>query len=88
LVEKEKLSGKRIFKIFFFTASACAGKKNMHSAVYNGTVSCFFFLTVIETHLGNNPKMGYDSYPLLYNSYGAKTLRSKLVKKTKGKKMV
>jgi hypothetical protein len=47
-----------------------------------------FFLTVIETHLGNNPKMGYDNYPLLYNSYGAKTLRSKLVKKTKGKKMV
>jgi hypothetical protein len=43
VVEKEKLSGKRIFKIFFFTASACAGKKNMHSAVYNGTVSCFFF---------------------------------------------
>jgi len=32
--------------------------------------------------------MGYDSCPPLYNAYGAKTLRSKLVKKTKGKKMI
>jgi ABC-type polysaccharide/polyol phosphate export permease len=44
VVEKEKLSGKRRFKIFFFPASACAGKKE-NSAVQNGTVSvsCFFF---------------------------------------------
>ena len=27
--------------------------------------------------------MGYDNCPPLYNAYGAKTLRSKLVKKTK-----
>jgi hypothetical protein len=32
--------------------------------------------------------MGYDSCPPLYNACGAKTLRSKLVKKTKGKKMI
>jgi hypothetical protein len=55
------------------------------------TASClalFFFKTVIETHLWNNPKMGYDSCSPLYNAYGAKTLLSKLVKKTKGKKMI
>jgi hypothetical protein len=43
---------------------------------------------VIETHLRNNPKMGYDSCSPLYNAYGAKTLLGKLVKKTKGKKMI
>jgi len=32
-VEKEKLSWKRRFKIFFFPASAYTGNKNMHSAV-------------------------------------------------------
>jgi hypothetical protein len=43
VVEKEKLSGKRRFKIFFFPASACAGKEN--SAVQNGIVSvfCYYF---------------------------------------------
>jgi len=39
--EGDKLSGKR-FKIFFFPASAWAGKKE-NSAVQNGTVLGFFF---------------------------------------------
>jgi hypothetical protein len=41
VVEKEKLNGKRRFKIFFFPASACAGKKE-NSDVQHGTVSVFF----------------------------------------------
>jgi hypothetical protein len=40
--EKEKVSGKKISKIFFFPASAWAGKKG-NSAVQNGTVLVFFF---------------------------------------------
>jgi hypothetical protein len=73
VVEKEKLSGKRRFKIFFFPASACAGKKE-NSAVQNGTVSvsCFFFLTKKNNVIWKNPKMGYDSCPPLYNAYEAK----------------
>jgi hypothetical protein len=45
VVEKEKLSGKRRFKIFFFPASACAGKKENSDVVQHGTVSVsvFFF---------------------------------------------
>jgi hypothetical protein len=39
--EGDKLSGKR-FKIFFFPASAWAGKKE-NSAVQNGIVLVFFF---------------------------------------------
>jgi TRAP-type C4-dicarboxylate transport system substrate-binding protein len=39
---EEKNSGKQRFKIFFFPASACAGKKNLHRAVQNGTVQFFF----------------------------------------------
>ena len=41
-----------------------------------------------EKKIRSTPKMGYDSCPPLYNAYGAKTLRSKLVKKTKGKKTI
>jgi hypothetical protein len=41
-----------------------------------------------EKKFGSDPKMGYDSCHPLYNAYGAKTLRSKLVKKTKRKKMI
>jgi hypothetical protein len=40
--EGDKLSGKR-FKIFFFPASAWAGKKG-NNAVQNDTVLVFFFL--------------------------------------------
>jgi hypothetical protein len=47
-----------------------------------------FFLKKRKTKFGSDPKLGYDSCPPLYNAYGAKTLRSKLVKKTKGKKMI
>jgi len=47
-----------------------------------------FFFKEKENEFGSDPKMGYDSCPTLYNAYGAKTLRSKLVKKTKGKKMI
>ena len=56
----------------------------------NGTVSVFstFFFLRKENVIWKNLKMGYDSCPPLYNAYGAKTLRSKLVKKTKGKKMI
>jgi len=50
---------------------------------------CFhFFLKKRKTKFGSDPKLGYNSCPPLYNAYGAKTLRSKLVKKTKGKKMI
>jgi len=47
----------------------------------------FFFLKK-RKKIGSDPKMGHDSCPPLYNAYGAKTLRSKLVKKTKGNKMI
>jgi len=47
-----------------------------------------FFLKKRKTKFGSDPKLGYDSCPPLYNAYRAKTLRSKLVKKTKGKKMI
>jgi hypothetical protein len=47
---------------------------------------CFFWRK--EKKFRSDPKMGYDSCPPLYNACGAKTLRSKLVKKTKGKKMI
>jgi hypothetical protein len=40
--EKENSGKKKRFKIFFFPASACAGKKENH-VVQNGTVSVFFF---------------------------------------------
>jgi hypothetical protein len=40
---EEKNSRKQRFKIFFFPASACAGKKKLHRAVQNGTVQFFFF---------------------------------------------
>jgi len=43
VVEKEKLNGKRRFKIFFFPASACVGKKE-NSDVQHDTVSVFFFI--------------------------------------------
>jgi len=48
----------------------------------------FFFFKKRKTKFGSDPKLSYDSCPPLYNAYGAKTLRSKLVKKTKGKKMI
>jgi len=55
------------FKIIFFPASACAGKKE-NSAVQNGTVSvfCFFFFYEKKCNLegkkiGSKPKMGYDN---------------------------
>jgi hypothetical protein len=41
--EKEKVSGKKISKIFFSPVSAFAGEKKLHSAVQNGTVLFFFF---------------------------------------------
>jgi hypothetical protein len=83
VVEKEKLSGKRRFKIFFFPASSCARNKE-NNAVQNGTISVFFFKKRKENVIWKNPKMGYDSCPL-YNAYKAKklldALHSKLVKK-------
>ena len=64
--EGDKLSGKR-FQIFFFPASAWAGKKG-NSAVQNGTVLVFFFfkekkcnLEEEEKNLGVTQKMGYDN---------------------------
>jgi hypothetical protein len=62
--EGDKLSGKR-FKIFFFPASAWAGKKG-NSAVQNDTVLVFFFFKEKKCNLeeekkfGSDPKMGYD----------------------------
>jgi len=63
--EKEKVSGKKISKIFFFPASAWAGKKG-NSAVQNGTVLVFFLRkrNVIwkkKKKFGSDPKMGYYS---------------------------
>jgi hypothetical protein len=55
--EGDKLSGKR-FKIFFFPASAWAGKKE-NSAVRNGTV-LVFFLKEKENEFKSDPKMVYD----------------------------
>jgi hypothetical protein len=62
--EKEKVSGKKISKIFFLPASAWAGKKG-NSAVQNGTVLVFFLRkrNVIwkkKKKFGSDPKMGYD----------------------------
>jgi hypothetical protein len=58
----ERESGKKTFKIFFFLASACAGKKE-NSAVQNGTVPvfCFFFLRK-ENVIWRNPKIGYGTF--------------------------
>jgi hypothetical protein len=64
-VEKERVSGKR-FKIFFFPASAWAGKKG-NSAVQNDTVLVFFFFKEKKCNLeeekkfGSDSKMGYDT---------------------------
>jgi hypothetical protein len=52
------------------------------------TAPCRVFFFNKRKKFGSDPKMGYDSCPPLYNAYEAKTLRSKLVKKTKGKKMI
>jgi hypothetical protein len=43
--EKEKVSGKKISKIFFSLVSAFAGEKKLHSAVQNDIVQfvCLFF---------------------------------------------
>ena len=68
--------------------SAFAGEKKLHSVVQNGTVQVFFFFKKRKKKIGSDPKMGYDSCPPLYNAYGAKPLHSKLVKKTKGNKMI
>jgi hypothetical protein len=43
----------------------------------------FVFFEEKENEFGSDPKMSYDSCPPLYNAYEAKTLHSKLVKKTK-----
>jgi hypothetical protein len=60
--EGDKLSGKR-FKIFFFPASAWAGKKE-NSAVQNSIVLVFFFFEFEEkeNEFGSDPKIGYDKY--------------------------
>jgi hypothetical protein len=39
-----------------------------------------FYLREKKCELVNNPKMGYDSCPPLYNAYGAKILCSKYCK--------
>ena len=41
--EKERVSGKKISKIFFSPVSAFAGEKKLHRAVQNSTVQVFFF---------------------------------------------
>ena len=80
-------SGKQRFKIFFFPASACAGKKE-NSAKTTLFRVVFFFCFVFEENenkFRSDPKMDYDSCPPLYNAYEAKKLldglHSKLVKK-------
>jgi hypothetical protein len=40
----------------------------------------FLFFFFERNEFGNNPKMGYDSCPPLYNAYEAKILRSKFCK--------
>ena len=63
---EEKNSRKQRFKIFFFPASACAGKK-LHRAVQNGTVQFFFFFKKKEKKFGSDPKMGYDNQHIISN---------------------
>jgi hypothetical protein len=40
--EKEKVSGKKISKIFFSPISTFAGEKKLHRAIKNSTVQFFF----------------------------------------------
>jgi hypothetical protein len=73
-------SGKQRFKIFFFPASACAGKKE-NSAKTTLFRVVFFFCFVFEENenkFRSDPKMGYDSCPPLYNAYEAKKNSSML----------
>jgi hypothetical protein len=84
-LEEKEDSGKKIFEIFFFPVSACAGKKENSAKT---TLFRVVFFEENENKFGSDPKMGYDSCPPLYNAYGAKTLHSRLVKKTKGNKMI
>jgi len=58
--EKERVSGKKISKIFFSPVSTFAGEKKLHRAVQNGTVQGFFFEEK-KKKIGSYPKMGYDN---------------------------
>jgi hypothetical protein len=55
--EEETERGKQ-FKIFFFLAFVCVGKKE-NNVVQNSTVSVFFYRK--ENVIGKNLKMSYDN---------------------------
>jgi len=60
--EQENI-GKQRFKIFFFPASACAGKKeNSAKTTLFRVVFFFFFFEENENKFGSDPKMGYDNF--------------------------
>jgi hypothetical protein len=74
--EKEN-SGKQRFKIFFFLASACAGKKenNAKTVLFRVVFFLFFlflFLKRMKTNLGVTQKWVMTVAPRLYNAYEAK----------------
>ena len=59
--EREKdNNGKQRFKIFFFPASACAGKKE--NSAKTALFRVVFFFEENENKFGSDPKMGYDNY--------------------------
>jgi hypothetical protein len=58
--EKERVSGKKISKIFFPPISTFAREKKLHRAVQNGTVQVFFYEEK-KKKIGSYPKIGYDN---------------------------
>jgi hypothetical protein len=83
--KRRRIAGKKYLK--------SSSSLSLHAQGRRRTVlkrHCFglFFFEENENKFGSDPKMGYDSCPPLYNAYGAKTLHSRLVKKTKGNKMI
>jgi hypothetical protein len=58
--EKERVSEKKISKIFFPPISTFAREKKLHRAVQNGTVQVFFFKKR-KKKFGSYPKIGYDN---------------------------
>jgi hypothetical protein len=84
----EKVSGKNILKNLLLPCLLHAQGRRSCTVPFKTAPCRFFFFVNKRKKFGSDPKMGYDSCPPLYNAYEAKTLRSKLVKKTKGKKMI
>jgi len=86
--EREGKNSGKIFKNILLLPCLCICRGEAAPCRSKRHRAVFFFFKKRKTKFGSDPKLGYDSCPPLYNAYGAKTLRSKLVKKTKGKKMI